>query len=144
MTTSVPSLCHARAAPERVASSPAHPTPKPPAQPARESLAFAAIYQEYFDFVWRSARGLGVEAATLDDVVQEIFVVVHRRLAEFGERSTLRTWISGIALNVVRRHRRTIQRKSPHELGSDAPDDPETLPAGDRDPYEAAAHAEGT
>lgn len=128
MTTSVPSLFHARA----------HP------QPAQESLAFSAIYQEHFDLVWRSARGLGVGAASLDDVVQEIFVVVHRRLAEFGGRSTLRTWISGIVLNVVRRHRRTLRRKSPHQLASDEPDDPATLPAEDRDPYEAAAHAEGT
>jgi RNA polymerase sigma-70 factor (ECF subfamily) len=128
MTTTVSSLLQARAHPE----------------PAGEVFAFPAIYEGYFDFVWRSARCLGVEAAALDDVVQEIFVVVHRGLPEFEGRSTLRTWISGIVLNVVRRHRRTVRRKSPHELADDAPDDPETLPAHGRDPYEAAAHAEET
>jgi RNA polymerase sigma-70 factor (ECF subfamily) len=129
MTTTVSSLLHA-----------ARVRPRPAAEP----LAFAAIYEEYFDFVCRSARGLGVGSAALDDVVQEIFVVVHRRLAEFEGRSTLRTWISGIVLNVVRRHRRTTRRKSPPELAGDAPSDLEELPAGDRDPYEAAAHAEET
>jgi RNA polymerase sigma-70 factor (ECF subfamily) len=109
-----------------------------------ESLVFSDVYRDNVGFVWRSARGLGIAPAALDDVVQEIFVVVHRRLPEFAARSSLRTWMSGIVLNVVRRHRRTVQRKSPHELAREAPADPETLHAEGRDPYEAAAHAEGT
>jgi len=141
MTTSVPSLLHASdrsPLPEGSASTGDLP------DASAEPLAFAALYHAYFHFVWRSARGLGVDAAALDDVVQEIFVVVHRRLAEFAGRSTQRTWISGIVLNVVRRHRRTVRRRSPPELAGAEPDALETLPAGDRDPYEAAAHAEGT
>jgi RNA polymerase sigma-70 factor (ECF subfamily) len=111
---------------------------------AGASLAFRDVYAEHFAFVWRSTRGLGVRDAALDDVVQEIFVVVHRRLPEFAQRSSLRTWISGITLNVVRRHRRTIQRKSPHELAKEDPPDVETLHAKDPDPYAAAARAEDT
>ena len=110
---------------------------------AVETPTFSAVYHDHFDFVWGSARALGVPPAALDDAVQEIFVVVHRRLAEFEGRSTLRTWISGIVLNVVRRQRRTTQRKSPHELQG-APADPEQLRAGGLDPFEAAAHAEET
>jgi RNA polymerase sigma-70 factor (ECF subfamily) len=109
-----------------------------------ESLVFSDVYRDHFGFVWRSARGLGVPPAALDDVVQEIFVVVHRRLPEFAARSSLRTWIGGIVLNLARRHRRTVLRKSPHELVREAPADPETLHAPGADPYEAAAQAEGT
>jgi RNA polymerase sigma-70 factor (ECF subfamily) len=116
----------------------------PSAAATAPSLDFADIYRDYFGFVWRSARGLGVRPAALDDVVQEIFVVVHRRLPEFAARSTVRTWLSGIVLNVVRHHRRSLLRKSPHELSADVPADPEGLCANDADPYEAAALAEGT
>src|SRR5262249_39914639 len=51
---------------------------------------------------------------------------------------------SGIVLNVVRHHRRSVARKSPHELSNEAPTDPEALRAHGADPYEAAAMAEGT
>jgi RNA polymerase sigma-70 factor, ECF subfamily len=103
---------------------------------------FADVYREHLGFVWRSARGLGVWPAAIDDVVQEIFVVVHRRLPEFEGRSSLRTWLSGIVLNVVRHHRRTVRRKSPHELSREEALDPDAQRSPDRDPHQAAVHAE--
>lgn len=115
-----------------------------PAVPVSERPAFEDVYREYFDFVWRNARALGTRDAAVDDVVQDVFLVVHRRLSEFEGRSTLRTWISGIVLNVVRRHRRTTQRRSPHEDSKEAPLDPETLAGRGESPYDAAVHAEGT
>ena len=105
---------------------------------------FPDVYREHFGFVWRSARGLGVTPASLDDVVQETFVLVHRRLAEFEGRSSLRTWVSGILLNVVRHHRRSMARKSPHELSREEPTDVASLQAGGRTPHESAELAEGT
>jgi len=59
-----------------------------------------------------------VPSATVDDVVQEVFVVVHRRLSEFEARSSLKTWLYGIVLRVVREHRRTLRRRAPHMLSS--------------------------
>lgn len=84
---------------------------------------FVAVYETYIDFVWRTARRLGVVQGSVDDVVQETFLVVHRRLNE-AQITSLRGWIYGIAVSVVRNHRRTLRRKSPHlqnEGGS--PDD---------------------
>jgi RNA polymerase sigma-70 factor, ECF subfamily len=106
------------------------------------SLVFTEVYRESFGFVWRSARALGVRHAAVDDVVQEVFVIVHRRLTEFEGRSSLRTWLSGILLNVVRHHRRAVGRKSPHE--KDEPIDPDTLAVGVGDPSEMAERSEGT
>jgi RNA polymerase sigma-70 factor (ECF subfamily) len=84
---------------------------------AREGLlaraevpAFAELYQEHFDFVWRSARRLGVGEAAIEDFVQEVFVIVHRQLAGFEGRSQLRTWLYGIVLRAVREHHRVAQR----------------------------------
>lgn len=62
--------------------------------------SFETVYDEYFKFVWRSLRRLGVPMPALDDAVQEVFLIVHRRLPEFEYRSSLKTWLFGIALNV--------------------------------------------
>ena len=76
------------------------------------SLAsFAEIYDAHFDFIWRSVRRLGVSEGPAEDVVQEIFIHVHRRLGTFEGRSTLKTWLFGVALGVVRNHRRAAHRK---------------------------------
>jgi RNA polymerase sigma-70 factor, ECF subfamily len=73
-------------------------------------LSFDEVYRDQFAFVWRSARRLGVREGALDDVVQEIFVIVHRKLPGFEGRSSVRTWLFGIALRFVRDHRRKVMR----------------------------------
>jgi RNA polymerase sigma-70 factor (ECF subfamily) len=68
-------------------------------------VSFEAIYDAYFPFVWRSVLRLGVPLSHVDDVVQEVFLVVHRKLAGFEGRSTLKTWLYGITLRIARIHR---------------------------------------
>jgi len=114
-----------------------------PATPAQGSVAtFAEVYEKWFGFVWRSARGLGVADAALDDLVQEIFVVVHRRLHDFEGRSSIRTWLSGIVLNVVRHHRRSLARKGPRLAGADEHAEPDEQASPERSPFERAALSE--
>lgn len=67
---------------------------------------FRQVYDDHFRFVWRSLRRLGVREADIDDSVQEVFVVVHRKLAEFEGQSKMTTWLFGISMNVAREHRR--------------------------------------
>ena len=62
------------------------------APPRRQCLVFDDVYREHFAFVWRAAKRLGVGDGSLDDVVQEVFVVVHRRLDGFESRSSVKTW----------------------------------------------------
>jgi RNA polymerase sigma-70 factor (ECF subfamily) len=73
--------------------------------------AFGEVYEAYFDFVWRSARRLGMADSALEDAVQDVFIVVHRRLPEFEGRSSIKTWLFGIVLRTVRGYRRTGRRK---------------------------------
>ncbi len=68
------------------------------------------LYRAYFQFVWRSTRRLGVPPASVDDVVQDVFLVVARRLAEFRGEASVKTWLFAITLRVVREHRRTTFR----------------------------------
>jgi RNA polymerase sigma-70 factor, ECF subfamily len=63
--------------------------------------SFRAIYDEHFAFVWRLAANRGIPARALEDVAQEVFIVVHRKLPEFEGRSSLRTWIAAIVRRVV-------------------------------------------
>jgi RNA polymerase sigma-70 factor (ECF subfamily) len=67
-----------------------------------EGVSFREIHDTYYGFVWRYAANRGVPRMAVDDAVQEVFVVVHGRLASFEGRSSLKTWIAGIAHNVVR------------------------------------------
>lgn len=98
----------------------------------RAALRLADVYEEHFDFVWRSARRMGVAEAAVDDVVQEVFLVAHRRLADFEGRSKIGTWLFGILMRVVSDYRRTLRRKGglaplPEALASDGSDCPAGL-----------------
>jgi RNA polymerase sigma-70 factor (ECF subfamily) len=74
-------------------------------------VSFTQLYEENFDFVWRSIRMLGVPADAADDAAQDVFLVAHRRLADFEGRSLPRTWLFAIALRVVSDYRRSRRRK---------------------------------
>jgi RNA polymerase sigma-70 factor (ECF subfamily) len=91
---------------------------------------FDRLYQLYFGFTWRVLGHLGVKSHAIDDAVQELWIVVHRRLPSFAGRSALKTWLFGVALNVARNQRRADARRSknlceaPH---AGAPLDPESI-----------------
>ncbi len=68
--------------------------------------SFQAVYREYFDFVWSCTRRLGVDPGATDDVVQEIFIVVHGKLHTLERPEALRSWMYGIVRRTVSTHRR--------------------------------------
>jgi RNA polymerase sigma-70 factor (ECF subfamily) len=68
---------------------------------------FHAVYEQYFDFVWVSARHLGVAADAIDDVVQEVFIVIHARLHTVQRPESLRSWIYGVVRRTVSTHARS-------------------------------------
>ncbi len=104
---------------------------------------FDAVYDEHFALAWRTARRLGVPESAADDVVQDAFLVVHRRLADYDGRAPIKYWILGIVTRVVADHRRTYWRKDarcvPPEVDKDGA---ETYASPDAPPLEKAEQAE--
>ena len=67
---------------------------------------FDAVYTAHVAFVWRVLRTFGVADAQLEDAVQDVFIVVHRRLPEWEGRAAITTWLFAIARRVASSHRR--------------------------------------
>ena len=111
-----------------------------PATSAPEDRSFDAIYEAHFSFVWRSVCRLGVADSMVDDVVQDIFVVVHRKLGDFEGRSSIKTWLFAIIRRTVRDHRRSRSRR-PADAAGAAHVDADVIADDDAGPHEAAAKA---
>ena len=79
------------------------------------SARFTAVYNRSFAFVWRNLRRLGVQPASLDDAAQDVFLVVHRRLAE-APADKLEPWLFGVVRKVAAGHRRTHARRGADPL----------------------------
>lgn len=80
---------------------------------------FRKLVLAHAPYVWRVLRSLGVAQADLPDVSQETFIIVHRQLSTFEGRSSLQTWIYGVALRVASDYRSKAYRR--RELPSDDP-----------------------
>ncbi|HEY3253924.1 MAG TPA: sigma-70 family RNA polymerase sigma factor [Polyangiaceae bacterium] len=74
--------------------------------------SFQAVYAKYFDFVWASARRLGVEASAIDDVVQDIFIAIHGRLHTVHRPEALRSWVYSVARRTVSNHHRAVRARA--------------------------------
>ena len=86
----------------------------PPAHDASARLGvadFDEIYESTVDYVWNVVRRMGVPPSDAEDVVQEVFVAVHRRLDKFEGRAQLKTWVFSIAVHFVQHYFRTHVRK---------------------------------
>ena len=97
--------------------------------------SFAEVYRDYAAFVWPVLRRLGVRDADVEDVCQEVFLVVHRKLPEFAHRSSIRTWLYGIAVRCASDYRRRahVKREAPQPKLGDAPiDAPQPKSVADR------------
>ncbi len=71
------------------------------------ALSFEALYEQWFSDVSRWVRALGAGDADRDDLVQDIFLVVHRRLSDFDGHNVA-GWLYQIARRKVRDHRRLL------------------------------------
>ncbi len=79
-----------------------------PAEPPRPT--FEAVYRAQVGFVWRSLRRMGVAEAEIEDAAHEVFMVVHRRLADFDGQAAISTWLFAIARGVASNRRRGADR----------------------------------
>lgn len=79
-------------------------------------MTFGEVYAQHFRFVWRSLRRLGVPESDAPDGVQDVFLIVHRRLPEFEGRSKITTWLYSICFRVARDRRKLAHiRRRAHD-----------------------------
>ena len=69
------------------------------------SLDFSALYDAWFDRVSRWLGALGAPEADREDLAQEVFLVVRRRLRDFDGRN-IAGWLYRISSRKVSQHRR--------------------------------------
>jgi RNA polymerase sigma-70 factor (ECF subfamily) len=63
---------------------------------------FQSIYREHYPAVWRFLLHLGVRKSDVADVTHNVFLIAYRKLPGFEHRSSMRTWLCGIAFRVGR------------------------------------------
>jgi len=81
------------------------------------AMTFREVYDSHVRFVWRAMARLGVPGSDLADAVQDVFLVVHRRLPEFEARSKMTTWLFGIASRVAADRRRVAHTRKEFLVG---------------------------
>lgn len=106
-----------------------------PGGPESKDVTVAEVYDRHATFVFRVLRGLGVADDRVDDAVQDVFIVVHRRLAEFESRSSLTTWLYAIARRVASQYRRSAAARREGEADLDQV-------AGGASPFDDAQRAQ--
>jgi RNA polymerase sigma-70 factor (ECF subfamily) len=86
------------------------------------------LYRDYGAAVARWATKLARSAVEAEDIVQEVFLVVHRRLGELPELRSPAPWLFRITENIVRRRWRTQLRTGKSRAGI-AEQAPQTAPS---------------
>jgi RNA polymerase sigma-70 factor, ECF subfamily len=96
------------------------------AHASRQPRSFEQLYEQYYNYTSRTLRHMSVPLEDVEDAAQEVWLAVHRQLGRFEGRSSHRTWLFGIVVNVARNRRRALLRRpTPGPLSDElAADDP--------------------
>lgn len=88
-----------------------------------DRLAFRKLYDHYCDFVVRNVARLIGQSSELEDVVQDVFVQVHRSLDSFRFDCAFTTWLYRVTRNVtishIRKRPSTVELKDWRALRAD-------------------------
>jgi RNA polymerase sigma-70 factor, ECF subfamily len=81
---------------------------------AEAGPSFDVVFRETSPYVCRALRRFGVRPSDLDDVAQDVFVIVHKKLATYEGRGSIRAFVYGIAFRVASDYRRSarVRRES--------------------------------
>jgi RNA polymerase sigma-70 factor (ECF subfamily) len=80
---------------------------------------FSRVAEENLDAAWRVARRCGVPLDQVDDVVQEVFIIVGRRLHDVAPDRE-RAFVVGTAVRVAANWRRSLLRRPESALEDEA------------------------
>ncbi len=90
-----------------------------------DAAAFGELFRAHRGDVARLVRSLLGRSAEIEDVVQEVFLQVHRSLKDFRGQARFSTWLYRVTVNVVLMHRRAarsrpvfVERADPSSLAA--------------------------
>lgn len=92
---------------------------------ASDRSTMQAAFTEHGPALARTVQALSCGRLPCEDLVQEVFVVAFTRLDSFDPTQSMAGWLRGIAVNVVRAHRRRNARRGRLQARF-------ALPAGER------------
>ncbi|MEP6652555.1 MAG: sigma-70 family RNA polymerase sigma factor [Myxococcales bacterium] len=95
--------------------------------PGERKLDVRAIFEKHGQFVWLCLQRHGVRPADLDDVAQEVFIIVHRKLHTLVSNTRVTTWLFGICTRVAANYRRLRRWSREVPSGGAIEDRPSTL-----------------
>tara|TARA_R110002049_G_scaffold182485_1_gene350275 strand:+ start:16948 stop:17550 length:603 start_codon:yes stop_codon:yes gene_type:complete len=88
-----------------------------------DSESWRKFSELYTPLVYNWARKSNLQPADAEDVTQEVFRVVARRLSDYeptASRTSFRAWLWGITRNMLRRHFDAVNKHPPSRGGSSA------------------------
>lgn len=76
-----------------------------------DAEAFRELFREHREDVARLAQRMLGRKADLEDIVQEVFLQVHRSIRDFRHGARFSTWLYRVTVNVVLMHRRAAKSR---------------------------------
>jgi RNA polymerase sigma-70 factor (ECF subfamily) len=86
--------------------------------------AFETLFERHRDAIWRFFRRRVVDAARCEELVQDVFVAVYQNAHRYEPRSTVRSYVFGIAFNTLHAER----RRAAHRAKEPIADEPVVAP----------------
>lgn len=71
-----------------------------------QELSFEVLFRSEYSYVIKTLRRLSVDAGDIEDVANDVFLTVHRRLADYDRTRPLKPWLFGIAFRIASDYRR--------------------------------------
>jgi RNA polymerase sigma-70 factor, ECF subfamily len=93
---------------------------------AGDAGAFEALYRQHATRLYNLASRMAGPHADADDLLQDIFLLAHRKLGSFRGESSLGTWLYRLAMN----HCLDVLRSRQTRMGqqTDSLDEPDAMP----------------
>jgi RNA polymerase sigma-70 factor, ECF subfamily len=99
---------------------------------AGDSAAFAELFRRHRSVVAAIAYRMLGPSADIEDVVQEVFLQVHRSLPDFRNQAKFTTWLHRVAVNVVLMTRRRAKSRPTYTHEEAARHEPTDVPTPDQ------------
>jgi len=84
-----------------------------------QAEAFRTLFEANYSYVCRSLRRLGIAGRDLDDVAQDLFVTVYRKLPERPTNRPMRAWLMAFAYRLAANYHRLARHREMPAAGDD-------------------------